>query len=1197
MRTLARLAACIALTACVPACDEQPLPLRAFQTTSADQLVGGDVAMARVGDFILENDRIRVAILGEQSSPGPGVFGGTLVDADLRRPDARFRNGNGRDQFAEMFPFANLLVPRPDSTRITIVDDGSDGTRAVIRVAGDGAFFIDALEVLRVEFLLGIFNNVKMHLRFETDYILEPGKPYVRIVSRVWRTQPSTPCPDVVGDDGAPCGLDCPAGWRYKPNTGCPTCACAPEEPRQLTDFQDPQAIFLALFGDADTGSAPGVVAGDFTFFGAQNDLFAPGMGFDEDRAVFDPLFEGKDPFTHPLPLDYMAAAGGDVSYGYFTANGPGEKQPRVLVPIITSSTTAFATAAVTCPQDGSDEDCDAAVGWTWERYLVVGQGDVASVYDTVLAVRQVPTGRLEGAVLDEALAPVANGRLFVLTDPDDERQWTDVHEIVRANYEATGFPGVINAIDADVGLDPVEDGAYGASLPPGTYLVVASNEAQTSTSPVYRVTIDEDRTTTLHPIVPSPARVIYRVTDDSGRLLEAKLTFVSTDAEGHALRDDGLRRPYLGEGRYGSGIRHIATTITGQGTVEVEPGSYRLVVSHGPTYGIATVDLLAESGRAAKVDVSLAHEVDTTGWVGGDFHLHAEPSFDSGMKLEQRIASAVVEGLDLAVSTDHDVVTDYGPTVQAMGLRDRIATSIGVELSTLELGHFIAFPLAYDHLAIPDHLAPDWTCKDGGQLMETLSDHMSPGVAGVRIMAHPRDGFIGYISQLGVDPFDLSRTNLDREKISFDGGDLLSMEGGNPLFARSTCDFDAMEVFNSKRFDLIRTPTNEEIVLFNRCLLRIETVANGDHDALDAACPEVSTGGPLAMCPDGMRFLDCKMRHRRRLAYEMSRRILQRTVEEQEALWNHVPGGATDETACLPDTWPDAIPPEVASAPCVDHPGVVDDWMRWLDAGLAKTLTAASDSHGALREPGTPRTYVHTGTNAPQDIDPAQVARRIVDGAAMPTYGPVIHVSVAGKIPGQTASIGDDTFDLRLRVQTASWFGVDRVEIYVSGHLEEVLTDELAGSPGAVVDYDGTVTLPTPEGDGFVAVIAMGLDEENLLRPVYLDIPFGELQLPRVAALAFGSLPIFAGLLDAPILVPDFYPTFPLAMTNAIFLDVDGDGDWTRPGGLPAFCPRSCGETSPGESCPDDQVCLPDHEVCGFPIDGVCPAGPPGPD
>ena len=83
-------------------------------------LVGGPVAMADVGDFLLENDEIRVAILGPRHSPGPGVYGGSLVDADLRRPDPRFASASGRDRFAESFPVANLLVPDPGATEVFV---------------------------------------------------------------------------------------------------------------------------------------------------------------------------------------------------------------------------------------------------------------------------------------------------------------------------------------------------------------------------------------------------------------------------------------------------------------------------------------------------------------------------------------------------------------------------------------------------------------------------------------------------------------------------------------------------------------------------------------------------------------------------------------------------------------------------------------------------------------------------------------------------------------------------------------------------------------------------------------------------------------------------------------------------------------------------------------------------------------------
>ena len=61
-----------------------------------------------------------------------------------------------------------------------------------------------------------------------------------------------------------------------------------------LRNFEVQTSIFGDLLGEKPGGgpSLPGMVGGDFVFFGGQNDLFAPGMGFDEDRAVFDGLFE-----------------------------------------------------------------------------------------------------------------------------------------------------------------------------------------------------------------------------------------------------------------------------------------------------------------------------------------------------------------------------------------------------------------------------------------------------------------------------------------------------------------------------------------------------------------------------------------------------------------------------------------------------------------------------------------------------------------------------------------------------------------------------------------------------------------------------------------------------------------------------------------------------------------------------------------
>ena len=67
------------------------------------------------------NDQIRVAILGARDSPGPGVFGGAIVDVDRRRGRIGEEGGQGRDRFAEMFSLANLIVPDPTKS----IDDGA----------------------------------------------------------------------------------------------------------------------------------------------------------------------------------------------------------------------------------------------------------------------------------------------------------------------------------------------------------------------------------------------------------------------------------------------------------------------------------------------------------------------------------------------------------------------------------------------------------------------------------------------------------------------------------------------------------------------------------------------------------------------------------------------------------------------------------------------------------------------------------------------------------------------------------------------------------------------------------------------------------------------------------------------------------------------------------------------------------------
>ncbi|MGK4009138.1 PHP domain-containing protein [Sorangium sp. So ce1036] len=1159
------LAGLLGLVGCDP-----PNLLRAKPIENRFELVGGPVAMADVGDFLLENDEIRVAILGPRHSPGPGVYGGSLVDADLRRPDPRFASAAGRDRFAESFPVANLLVPDPGATEVFVARDGSDGQEAIVRVEGDGGFLFQALGVLETqEDLLGLlFDGIKPRLRFRTDYILRPGERFVTIRTTLL-------LPDKV--DGCPspgsCALECEHGLASG-DDGCPTCACG--EPLSLDNYAGPSDIFKGILGD-DRNQRPtlkgGIVAGDFVFFGNQNDIFGPGIGFDEERAVFDALFAGRDTFQEPLSFDFVAAAGGDVSYGYFTRARTDGAPSTVNVPVFTSAATAFLSAGRSCLADASDDEaCDHKRSFTYERYFAVGEGDIASVAEVVHAARGTPTGALEGAVRWRSTGePVPNARVHVFRDPAPGKGFANVDALVEENLARSGDVGLLYAIDADRGLDPVEDGDFHARLAPGEYLLVAENPAGTALSAPIRVRLGAGATVRVAAELPSPARVAYRVVDEGGRLAPAKLTFVGLDAAGQPREGDGLRRVYLGHGRLGSGVRHVERSATGDGEVEIEPGRYRVLVTRGPEFGRFEVpDLEVRAGELRRIEAVVPREVDSTGWVSIDMHLHQRPSFDSGMALEERVTTAVVEGLEVAVATDHDVHTDLAPAAKQLGLDPLLKTAVGAEVSTLELGHFIGFPLRYDELEVPDHGVFDWVCRPGGDVIEGVRGTAAEGQDALVIVAHPRDGFIGYIDQLGVDPFTLNRS-------------IPTLEADNPLFQAGSCDFDAMEIFNAKRFDLLRTPTVREVVDFNRCLSEID--AARDEAALGAACGDLPSG--LPPCRPGERYAVCQQRARSALAWQITRRILTRTKEEQDAIWDFDRTAAEGEALCLRGAG-QAVSAEDADRPCTFHAGQVDDLFRYLDHGFAPTQVASSDSHGASPEPGFPRTYFRSPTDQPAAVDLGEVTRALRAGSAFATYGPFVRASVGGVTFGGVARIEGDTVPLDLRIETASWFGVDRVEVYVSGRLVEVL--EPSAGPSAIVDVDARLALPAPPSDGWVVVVAMGLRDENLLTPVALPVSFGELQLPRVASLAFTQVEALSRFFTASPPVPDWYPVAPYAITNPIFLDRDDNGVYDAPKGPPPFCSRPCDPSVLDPSqCPAGQECLQKERVCGIFVLGRC--------
>jgi hypothetical protein len=181
-------------------------------------------------------------------------------------------------------------------------------------------------------------------------------------------------------------------------------------------------------------------------------------------------------------------------------------------------------------------------------------------------------------------------------------------------------------------------------------------------------------------------------------------------------------------------------------------------------------------------------------------------PSPDSGVSLKDRVTTFVAEGVEFMASSDHDAITDYRPVVEQMGLEHWLTTTPGTEVTTLEIGHYLGFPMRTDPLADRGG-ALDWTGLEPQEIMDGIRTMGDPEVADpLVVVAHPRDGLLGYLDQYGFDMYSgTDNAIVEPSTITALANDLISA----PQFSM---DFDAMEILNGKRFETIRAATTTEM-------------------------------------------------------------------------------------------------------------------------------------------------------------------------------------------------------------------------------------------------------------------------------------------------------------------------------------------------------------------------------------------------
>lgn len=418
-----------------------------------------------------------------------------------------------------------------------------------------------------------------------------------------------------------------------------------------------------------------------------------------------------------------VASVGSRVSYAVFNQREEFQQMLQASHIVLYA-----ANRPLRVPADGSAE-VNLAVS--------VGEGETDTLW---VEVRRLRGGAQDlqtvgGRVLDSIGKPVSSARVYLLRQVGAERQFLSI-------------------VQTD------SRGQWRAELPQGEHYAVTFADGYTPTE----VRVQRDTETTLD----GPAILRLQVRDERRRFLPCAVVFERVSS----AMSKAERARFGEEGDFGR-FERVHYSLSGNESLQVEPGRYRVTVSRGFEYEVFQQELELSSGRMVDLQATLARTVRVPGYLSGDFHVHALPSPDSSDPLADKVKAYVATGVQILTATDHDVLTDYQPVIQSLRLQDHITGVVGCEISpNFGLGHFNAYPQRYDP-SKPNNGAIAWYDLTAEQIFAAARQN-SDGDTIVQVN-HPRSGGMGYFSWVGLDP----------------------AAGGISRADQFSPNFDAIEVFN----------------------------------------------------------------------------------------------------------------------------------------------------------------------------------------------------------------------------------------------------------------------------------------------------------------------------------------------------------------------------------------------------------------
>ncbi len=195
-----------------------------------------------------------------------------------------------------------------------------------------------------------------------------------------------------------------------------------------------------------------------------------------------------------------------------------------------------------------------------------------------------------------------------------------------------------------------------------------------------------------------------------------------------------------------------------------------------------------------------------------------------------------------------------------------------------------------------------------------------------------------------------------------------------------------------------------------------------------------------------------------------------------------------------------------------------IEDWLHLLNRGYYYPLIGSSDAHGIDKgEPGYSRTFVIYEGEETDSLDRNALFRAISKGQSFASNGPLVEFRVNNRYTsGDTLTATNSRVDVSVKVWSAPWIAVDEVRLIVNGERRIILPVQTKKE--TIQKFEGFPLGLTLEKDSYLIVEVLG--KESLF-PV----------LQRVSWSGFSV-----------------NATLPYALTNPVFIDVDGNGKFDPP-------------------------------------------------